>query len=136
MQDRLLLSSVIFQDFDFLVAAVHWSGRRDYDAAQHGVAAACAPSLWRRERAGAVSTHSAARQAAANPVKQSQCSINAAGRMPDSVIANGIHAVGGWTLPSTDATMITADIVDANSAGTVSADATSEIGIEIARPPA
>jgi hypothetical protein len=52
------------------------------------------------------------------------------------VIANGMHTVGGCTLPGKDAAMITADIVEASNVGKPTAEPASEIGTEMATPAA
>jgi hypothetical protein len=69
-------------------------------------------------------------------VKHSQRPTSAKSWIDGAVIANGMHTVGGCTLPGKDAAMITADIVAGSNVGSPTAAPTSEIGTEMATPAA
>jgi len=83
-----------------------------------------------------VSSQSTVKHAKARPVKHSQRPISATSCTDGAVIANGMHTVGGCTLPGNDAAMITADIVEASNVGNPTAAPASEIGTEMATPAA
>ena len=84
----------------------------------------------------AVNSQSNAKHAAVRPVNHSQRPITASGWILGAVIASGMHAVGGCNLPSSDATMIIADIVDTSNVCRPATAPTSEIGAAMAIPAA